>query len=48
MIRIVEINYYKLSMSSTVFRGIYFELLRVINRSPQRHCFLEPKYGFSR
>ena len=44
MIRIVEENYYKLSMSSVVFRSIYFELLGVINRSPQRHHFLEPKY----
>lgn len=48
MIRIVEINYYKLSMSSAVFIGIYFELLSVINRPSQRHCFLEPKYSFSR
>ena len=48
MIRIVEINYYKLSMLSAVFRSIYFELLGAINRSPQRDSFLEPKCSFSR
>jgi|GEM_PF-4283721 hypothetical protein len=47
MIRIVEINYYKLSMSSAVFRSIYFKLLSVINRSSQRYMFSEPKPDYS-
>ena len=48
MIRIVEVNYYKLSMLSAVFRSIYFELLGAINRSPQWYVFSEPKPDFSR
>jgi hypothetical protein len=49
MMKTVEI-YYKLNLSGVVslFRGIYVELLRVINRSQQRYVLNERKVNFSR